>query len=140
MAGAAVSDETAIVGLQSRYAQAVDDGDVEAIVACFAEDAVAVYNNGGVTLTGAAEIRPFFEAARVELIGPDNPCTHLLGGVVVDLEGDAARSDASMVAFLSRPPGARTMKGLRYRDRLERRPEGWRIVHREHTSHWEHAC
>ena len=132
------SDRTAILELESRYAQAVDDGDLDAVVACFAADAEALYDDGlEVALRGEAEIRAFFTMAFEELVGPKHPCTHLLGGVTITDDGDGARSDARMVAYLTREPGALIMKGLRYLDRLELRDDTWRITHRHHTCSWE---
>jgi ketosteroid isomerase-like protein len=141
MGGLSGEDRAAIFELESRYAQAIDDGDLDGVVACFTPEAEALYEDGQtVTMRGEAELREFFTMAFEQLVGPRHPCTHLLGGITTEAEGEGARSDATMVAHLTREPGVLIVKGLRYRDRLERSGGGWRIAHRHHTCSWEHRC
>lgn len=134
-------DRVAIFELASRYAQAIDDGDLEGVVTCFAPDAEALYEDGEtVTMRGEAQLREFFTMAFEKLVGPKHPCTHLLGGITIADDGDGIRSDARMVAYLTREPGKLIMKGLRYLDHLERRDGTWLIAHRHHSCAWEHRC
>lgn len=136
------TDIAAITELQYRYARAVDGRDIDGILACFVEDARVAFNGGEVVTDGAPQLRGFFEDAfRGELLGADGTSTHLMGNVIVTLDGDAASCETQAVAYLAsvaRPDVV--VRGLVYRDDCARGDDGrWRIRHRVHTAVWQGA-
>jgi ketosteroid isomerase-like protein len=132
-----LDDRSLLVELQSRYARFIDDGDLEGVVGCFTEDAVADYDDGAVRLRGQDQLRRFFAAAFEDLVGPRHPCSHLVGGLTVELDGDSAGTETSAVAYLTRSPGLLLVRGLRYSDKLLRGADGWRIARRRHYALWQ---
>ena len=72
-----------------------------------------------------------------DFLGGCGPSQHLLGSIVITVEGDKGTSNAYVQA---RHQGRDRREHLRldsngeYVDQWERRPEGWRIVRRD--VHW----
>jgi ketosteroid isomerase-like protein len=135
-----LQDRSEITELVNRYASRIDDGDMEGLLACFTADAHAEYNGGTVTLRGHAELRHFFASAFENRVGPRQPSTHLIGGVIVEIDGDSARGDTTAVAYLTHSPGCVTVRGLRYRDSFVRDAGGWLIARREHSATWQYEA
>jgi len=126
---AALLDKQQITEVLSRYAAAVDGKDYKGLDEVFVADATAYYGFGD-TIKGRAAIADFVKATMVKT----STSQHLVGNVRITLDGDKATSKCYLQAILvglGDYKGQSVMLWGEYRDRLERRPEGWRIVHRE---------
>ena len=98
-------------------------------------DADATYDHPKGRLQGAQAI---VERARAAL-APLDACQHLIGSVLVTVEGDAAAAISYFQAQHVReaaPGGPRYTIAGTYRDRLTRRDGRWRISHRTQTYSW----
>lgn len=113
-----------------RYASAIDRRDWDAVGTCFAEDAQATYA-GRLLGPGRDAIIEFLRGATTSLAS-----THLVGGVSIQVEGDQATSDQTALACHLVQEGKVTLRGLRYRDRLQRRNGAWQIMERVHEPAW----
>ena len=105
-----IDDRTAIQDLFIRYATALDGGDVEGVVSCFAPGATLESPVVGIK-SGEAEIRAFaekfsaFQASGAQL-------RHILTNFAIAVDGDKARATCYLVNILTRdgetqmgPPG-----------------------------------
>jgi hypothetical protein len=123
-----VEDRLAIQDLFIRYAFALDGGDVEGVVSCFAPGASLESPVVGVK-SGEAEIRAFaerfsaFQASGAQL-------RHVLTNFATTVDGDTARAKCYLVNILTRdgqtvmgPPG-------RYDCTLTRLNGEWLFQHR----------
>lgn len=120
------ADVTAVI---NRYSDALDDRDWASLDDFFTEDAVARYGGEGSTpVTGRAEI---VRMIRSNLDGC-GPSQHLFGNLVVEIDGDVARSSckARVCHF-----GAGERASLQpyecfgvYRHTLHRTADGWRVT------------
>ena len=125
-----MDDWHAVYDVLVRYAHAVDARDFDAAGDCFAGDARAVYAGVALEPSRAAIVRFLRESVTSEA------STHLVGGVRIDFDGpDSARSEQTAFA-VHLEAGRVRLRGLRYRDRLERRDGAWRIVERVHEPVW----
>ena len=126
---AALLDRQQITDVLVRYAAAVDGKDYKGLDEVFVADATAYYGFGD-TIKGRAAIVEFIKATMVKT----SASQHLVGNVRITLDGDKATTRTYLQAILigiNDYKGQSVMLWGEYRDRLERRPEGWRIVHRE---------
>jgi ketosteroid isomerase-like protein len=121
-----------ITELISRYAQALDAGDVEGVLECMKDGVSLSYNGGQLRVEGKSDARKFFTEA---LSGPS---THLLGNYLLERDGDALRASCSGIAFVTRHTGKVTVRGLLYT--FICRPEkcDFRIESLEHRANWEY--
>ncbi|HIE1388035.1 TPA: nuclear transport factor 2 family protein [Pseudomonas aeruginosa] len=127
-------DKARIEAVLMAYASALDQRDWRALEDVFVSEASADYGvvgefHGRVAVVGV--VRDFLERC--------GGTQHLLGNIRVSVEGDAAHSRCYLQATHA---GVGTHLGQtmtlwgEYRDQLERREEGWRIVRRElHVQH-----
>ena len=135
MSGAlrALADRAQINDILVRYAEGLDRRDLDAVRSCFAPDVRAEY--GGVVLDPGVD--PLVE--HVSIVSTFVGSMHLLGNVIVDLDGDTAHSTCRCVAYVLRetPDGVRLfMRGLTYEDRWARLDAGFRITDRRHVPEW----
>jgi ketosteroid isomerase-like protein len=134
-------DRAAIVDLVGSYAHAIDDRDVDGVVACFAADGRMEFAGGEIPpATGHEELRRTFTAAfATPRLAPPATSTHLMSDTLVVLDGDTATVRTRSVAHLASPAlGVVVTRGLLYRDEVRRVEDGgWRIAHRVHRSLWE---
>jgi uncharacterized protein (TIGR02246 family) len=106
----ALQDRLEINDLFVRYATALDTGDVETIVSCFAEDA-ALHSPIVGTYEGHKGIREFAERfARLRQGGTQ--LRHMLSNLAVTIDGDQARATCYLLTLMTcngqssvRPPG-----------------------------------
>lgn len=122
-------DERAIRDGLARFARAIDSRDWPALADAFAGDLSFNYGAGGLQHGIAA-----LEAQMRRFIEPCGPTQHLIGSIIVEVDGDNATSRAYVQARHQRPDdpaGAVFDSSGEYVDRWERRREGWRIVHRD---------
>jgi hypothetical protein len=136
-----LSDRAEIHDVIVRYANALDRRDYDEVASCFTLDATAVY--GGISLEpGVDGIISFLKQLRP---GTEerHAGTHLAANLLITLDGHHASAESYVIAYVvpaDEVAGAPLkMRGVRYRDRLVRQPEGWRIAHRVHTVDWEAA-
>ena len=124
-------DRNRVIELISRYAHALDAGDVEAVLGCMTDDVSLSYDGGRLRIDGKSMARPFFTAA---LTGPS---THLLGNYVLERHGQAIRASCSGIAFVTRHPGTVTVRGLLYTFACLSDKQELRIESLEHRANWE---
>ena len=123
-----IEDRFAIQDLFIRYATALDDGDVDGVVGCFAEGASMESPVVGVK-TGHAEIRAFaerfsaFQASGAQL-------RHILTNFAIAVDGDTARVTCYLVNILTRNGETRMGPPGRYDCRMIRVNGAWLFQHR----------
>lgn len=118
-----------------RYACGIDDRILDEVLACFTDDA-------DVALEGAAEsigdLRSFYaELLQEGPLGIGEASTHVLAGMLVDIEGDTARVSTRGLAHLLRGDVV-MVRGIRYDDCCTRTAAGWRIARRRHRADWQY--
>lgn len=127
-------DDRDVVRLCHRYAAALDDRDWDRLRTCFLPDAVAVYDGIG-ECAGYEAIEQLCRSALLPL----SRTQHLIGNVVVDVDGDGATSSCYLQAQHVRegtPGGDTYVIAGRYTDRVVRTPDGWRLAHRRLETWW----
>src|SRR5690349_8817947 len=110
MSKPSVEDRDDIQDLFVRYVCALDEGDVDTVVGCFAEDGSLASPVAGVH-QGHAAIRAFAERfARYRANG--NQLRHVVSNLRIEVDGDRGRAQCYLVVFLTRngksdliPPG-----------------------------------
>ena len=123
-----IEDRLAIQDLFIRYATALDGGDVEGVVGCFAEGASLDSPVVGVK-TGQAEIRAFaekfsaFHASGAQL-------RHILTNFAITVDGDTARATCYLVNILTRDGETRMGPPGRYDCKLTRVNGAWLFQYR----------
>lgn len=128
-------DEAACREVVLAAARAVDDGDIDALAALFAVDAVLL-RPGGAPLEGREAIRASY-AGR----DPERLTRHLVSNQSVTLQGpDRARAWCAVLLWSGRRSDAAGARGRpadatqlvgEMADELVRTAEGWRIARRE---------
>jgi hypothetical protein len=125
-------DREQIRDLLGRLARAVDRVDADGIVACYTAES---RNDYGSFIASGAEF-----AADPTRSSPDNVATnHLLGQMVIDLDGDVARCETYFHAVMIRRRDdelRETDIAGRYLDRLERIGDRWLIADRVVRVDW----
>ncbi|MGY1809518.1 nuclear transport factor 2 family protein [Blastococcus sp. SYSU D00669] len=127
-------DRTEIAELLARYSTALDERRWELLGEVFTPDASCDYGSLG-SPDGLAEITALVRGT----IGDLDATQHLVGNVVVAVDGDEATADCYLISQHVRrgtPGGEHYMLGGRYADRLVRTPAGWRIAHRTLHRMW----
>jgi hypothetical protein len=133
-------DRAAVVDLLHGYAHAVDDADAGAVVACFTAAGRFRTRDGSVDVRGSADLLAFFGGVFAGPMAPPGVVTtHLMGNAVVAFDPGGASATTLLDAVVHRWSAGSTvtLRGLRYRDRVERTPAGWRIAEREHDLRWQ---
>jgi ketosteroid isomerase-like protein len=126
-------DRQAIGDLLVRYVHALDRRDWSTVAGCFASDAVFLHPGGRVE--GPEGIVTRARAA----LGPLDASQHLLGSVLVSVDGDTAEATSYFHAQHVRagaPGGDLYVIAGSYRDRLRRGGAGWEIVERVQEYSW----
>lgn len=124
----AVLDEQAIIRCLGRFARVLDNREWDRIGDVFAADVVFDYGDGR-EQSGIEALRQQFRRF-LDVCGPSQ---HLLGSIIVSVDGDGVTSRAYVQA---RHQGAGEIPSFfdangEYVDRWQRLPEGWRIVRRD---------
>ncbi|NMF96371.1 nuclear transport factor 2 family protein [Aromatoleum toluolicum] len=122
-------DQRDIEQILIRYAVDLDEHQWAGLDEVFVPEATATYHGIG-DFTGRDGIRNMVRSA-LERCGRTQ---HLLGNYRIIIDGDKATAKCYLQAIhLGLGDYAQNIMTVwgEYRDRLERRPEGWRIVHRE---------
>ena len=119
---ALLNARSAIAELRAAYNFAVDQGDVDAVVATFTDD--GVFRTGQIVQEGRAALRQFFTE-----VAESPSVYHLVANEVLDrLDGQDAEGRAYIVV-VDRQSKAIVTIGW-YEDRLTRTTDGWRFVER----------
>jgi hypothetical protein len=124
-------------GVLERYFSCIDRRDWTGLAECFAEDARAAYNPGGVAtiLEGRAAI-----VERLRLVTRFAATNHLLSNAHVVVTGDHASADTNAIAHLVMGDTGRQrvlVRGLRYLDQLRQVDGLWQIHQRTHEQLWQ---
>lgn len=124
-----VSDRIEISDLLVRYAKAIDSGDWDLLDDVFTPDARIDYTSSG----GVAGSYPEIKAWLAKALAQFTSYVHLLGNIMVSLDGDQARAETfvtnPMQVVASGETHTFTVWAV-YHDRLLRCSEGWRISER----------
>ena len=128
-----ISDRIEIQDLLSRYTDAIDRRDWDALDGVFTPDAFIDYTSVGGASGNLPEIKKFLD----ESFKFFESTQHLIGSSVVDINGDEATSRTichNPMVFKGGKDPRLLVCGIWYRDRLVRTPEGWRIAERVEES------
>jgi len=132
-------DQAAIRDVIGQYFYSLDRRDFAALTACFTSDAHGEYDGGKTIHVGREAI---IEALRG--ITQFKFSNHMIGSMMIEVDGDRAKADTYGVAFLviddGEGKGRILVRGLRYLDGLVKRLEGWRISHRVHIPIWQYEA
>jgi 3-phenylpropionate/cinnamic acid dioxygenase small subunit len=131
---AGLLDRQQVVDVLVRYTLALDSRDWALLRTCFADSAVARYSG----------LRPANGYAAIEdvcrrSLEPLTASQHLLGNILIELDGGHARATSYVQAQHVRtglPGGDKYIVAGIYRDELSRTPDGWRIARRELDQLW----
>lgn len=119
-----------------RYCRAADRCDAELLASVYHPDATE--DHGGF-VGSAAEFR---QQVIPRLRSRWTATQHLLGNILIEINGDIAHTESYVVAYHVPPPDTegRTLMwvlGARYVDRFECRDGKWLIAHRVMVKDWE---
>jgi 3-phenylpropionate/cinnamic acid dioxygenase small subunit len=128
---AAVGARDEIATLVHRYAELLDSGDVEGVVALFSR---ATWRSAatGTVLRTPDELRAVY-ASLMPSDGSAPRTRHLMHNLVIDLhDGDDASGRCSYTVLEGGAPGTpvRVLLVGRYEDRYHRGPDGWHLTDR----------
>jgi uncharacterized protein (TIGR02246 family) len=136
-----LADRAALRDLVDAYARHVDRGDAEAVASLFTDDGRLVSR-----LHNAAAGAPIVRQGRTDIAtalvaGLDRyiATTHIVGGQVLDIDGDGATGETVCLAHhVYESAGKRRMlvMAVRYADTYARQPEGWGFAERQLRLDW----
>jgi ketosteroid isomerase-like protein len=122
-------DERAIMHGLGRFARILDGREWGAVHDVFAEDVTFNYGDGR-DQSGIAAMTKQFR----DFLDGCGPSQHLLGSIVIVVDGDKGTSNAYVQARHQGKDGKEHLRldsNGEYIDRWEHRAEGWRIVRRD---------
>ena len=122
-------DERDIAVLLATLARILDSRDWSSVPEVVAEDMSFDYTNSGTDVQGREALLGNFR----QFLDVCGPSQHLLGSIIVEVNGDSALSRSYVQArHRSKDPADPRLfdSNGEYIDRWERRAEGWRMVHR----------
>ena len=129
-----LEDRAAIHDLFTRYCCALDNGEVETVVACFTAD--AALKSPLIDIKGHHEIRAF--AGRFAGRRPaGTQFRHMVTNVAVTLDGDRATATAYLLVLISKDGSHRTLPPGRYECDLVKEDGRWLFARR--TVFHDHA-
>jgi ketosteroid isomerase-like protein len=123
-----LEDRAAIHDLFTRYCGALDDGEIDTVVACFTEDA-ALESPAIGRIAGEAAIRDFaqrFAAVR----NSGRQFRHMVTNIAADIDGDRARATAYLLVLISANGTSRQLPPGRYECDLVKQVGVWRFARR----------
>lgn len=132
-------DRSEIADLIARSLAAIDEGRFDDLHAIYTEEATASAPGG------QAQGRNAIVAQVSRNHTADRRSQHLVGDVIVDLDGDTARARANVLAAFAPSaaddasplaPPVQVTFGTAYRYRAVRTPDGWRLAAVEITPLW----
>ena len=129
-------DKSDIADLLARYMRAIDRGDIEALRACYAPGATE--EHGGIY---AGPAQGYIDTIAGALTNPRLVATHTISNVLVEVDGDTARSEHYVLALTrARSDGvvSDSLVATRIVDDLVRLDRGWAISRRRLRFDWAH--
>lgn len=127
-----LADRAAIIDTVSRYCRAVDRMDRDLMTSCFHPDAVDTHGSFAGTRDEYLDwVFPLLESY--------DSTFHFIGQVLVELDGDDARSEAYGIAHHRTAGGTdrqNLVTGFRFVDEWQRRDAVWRISRRTAITDW----
>ena len=130
-----VADKQAIYELSCRYSRALDRLDRDLMASVFHADAYCEY---GIFNGPAGEFADFAMTA----LATHASNHHMLGQVLIEVEGDEAHGEVYFQAY-HKVPVEEGYDDLviagRYLDRYERRDGTWKIAYRSEVNDWSHT-
>ena len=129
-----LEDRAAIHDLFTRYCCALDNGEIETVVACFTAD--AALKSPVIDIKGSDEIRAFagrFAAQRAA----GTQFRHMVSNIAVTIDGDHATATAYLLVLISAEGSHRTLPPGRYECGLVKEHDVWRFARR--TVFHDHA-
>jgi len=130
-----MQDRFALMDLYDRQLAAAEAFDMEAYDTTFAPDARVDLSDFGQPECSYADYRAWLLGLRVTMV----EAQRITGGLRLTLDGARARTRVPVACHVTMEiDGERrlTHTGIFYNDVLERRHEGWRIVHRVEELAW----
>jgi hypothetical protein len=127
-------DKQQITEVLYRYCRGIDRNDIELALDVFHPDAID--NHTGTDIPIAEVARRLRNPAR----GVLKAVTHTLSNILIELDGDAAHSEAYFLAshrLVHQGEDLDWIVAGRYLDRFERRGEVWKISHRRAVFDWD---
>ena len=125
-----ISDRMEINDVLVRYTRAIDQRDYELLDTCFTEDAHLDYTASGGIKGKYPEVRAWLEKALAQF----DAMMHMIGNVVIELDGDEARSGTYLMNPMGMKSGSGALSfftvGGEYVDQLVRTSGGWKIRER----------
>jgi ketosteroid isomerase-like protein len=132
----ALLDQQAIRDVVLRYCRGIDRLDLELVRDCYHPDATDEHG-------GFVGDRDEYVEWVGGILGRFAGTMHVVANQLVEVTGDAARSETYGVAYhWGDPPddqGRNFTTGFRYVDRFERRDDRWRIARRVAVREWTHT-
>lgn len=132
-----MSDRLEIQDLISRYANAIDDSDWDALDSVFTPDAVIDYSELGGACGDLASTKVFLAEAM-----PNFPAfQHLSATTRLTIDGDRAKARTILfnpMVMMHEGEERVFFIGLWYWDELVRTPDGWRIASRREQKCWSY--
>lgn len=132
---AAAADRLECTELVSRVARAIDRCDADLLATLFHPDATDDHG----MFAGTAKD---FISWVMPVLGTMKRTQHLIGQVIVELDGDRAASESYFIAHHTLDGADSEVFMLaagRYLDRFERRDGEWKIAHRQAVYDWNSA-
>ena len=125
-----VLNRMAIEALFVRYATALDDGEVETVVACFTADAALESPVIG-RIEGTDAIRAFAGRFAVQR-DAGTQFRHLITNLAIEIapEGDRAHATAYLLVMISKDGQHRTLPPGRYECEVAKQDGAWRFTRR----------
>ena len=126
-ANTGLEDRAAIHDLFTRYCGALDNGEVETVVACFTAD--AVLKSPVIDIAGHDEIRAFagrFAAQRAA----GTQFRHMVTNIAAAIDGERATATAYLLVLISKDGSHRTLPPGRYECDLVKDAGAWRFARR----------
>lgn len=125
-------DKQAIYEVLIRYCRGADRCDEELIRSVYHDDA---YDDHGYWRGSGSDFARFVSA---RLTAANLATTHSITNVLMEVDGDSARSESQVMATLVRKgsPRLADVMGARYLDRLSRRNGEWKIDERTVVLDW----
>lgn len=131
----ALIDKKQIEEVILRYLRGADRGDADLIADCYHADA---HEEHGGTFDGPASEYVALLRERLPLAGR---MSHCATNILIDLNGDVARSECYCTTFSRRKDGDETFDSVtlaRLVDRFEKREGHWKIAKRRLAWEWNH--
>jgi len=129
---AIMADKLDCIELVARVARAIDRCDAELLKSLFHPDAT---DDHGIFAGTASDFIDWV----MPLLGTMKRTQHIIGQVLIEVEGDRAAGESYFLAHHAIGPvedGAFMISAGRYLDRFERRDGIWKISHRQAVFDW----